>query len=238
MPAPAQPHAWSVHATVESTGDVTVVRIDGRLGSAGAAELEQALRAAPVAPGAWHLDLSGVDYISSAGIATLRAFVSCASEVLALEHEADLTERSLGEKAQANLRAQAAIEGYFANMIELAGERAVRSAMPALVGPYANQLIEQMEAISKAAAASQGTADRRRRSIADRAGRGDMVRTAAACAGAWSGPSSAEPPAAGRRVSSRGQRRGRSARARRPPPPPRRHPGREPAAGRRGRLRR
>lgn len=88
-------------------------------------------------------------------LATLRAFVACASECLKLEHEADLLERSLGEQAQANLRSVAAIEGYLSNMIELASERAARSGSPATVGPFANQLIEHMEAMSTKAAQSR-----------------------------------------------------------------------------------
>lgn len=90
-------------------------------------------------------------------LASLRAYVSCAAQCLALEHEADLLERSLGEQAQSNLRAQAALEGYFAAMMELASERAVRSPMPAVVGPFANQLIEHIEGLS--AHATKGRAE-------------------------------------------------------------------------------
>lgn len=84
-------------------------------------------------------------------LAALRGYVGCAAQCLALEHEADLLERSLGEQAQSTLRAQAALEGYFEQMTELASERAVRSPLPAVVGPFANQLVAAIEAMRDAA---------------------------------------------------------------------------------------
>ena len=64
-------HSWSVRATLQTNADVVLLIVAGRLGSAGAAELRSALDAATSAGGRVHLDLSGVDYISSAGLAVL-----------------------------------------------------------------------------------------------------------------------------------------------------------------------
>lgn len=64
-------HSWSVRATLETNTDVVLLRIAGRLGTAGAAELRSALDAATSAGGRVHVDLSEVDYISSAGVAVL-----------------------------------------------------------------------------------------------------------------------------------------------------------------------
>lgn len=64
-------HSWSVRATLQASADVVLLTIAGRLGSGGAAELRSALDAATSAGGRVHLDLSEVDYISSAGLAVL-----------------------------------------------------------------------------------------------------------------------------------------------------------------------
>lgn len=64
-------HSWSVRATLHTDTDIVLLIVAGRLGSAGAAELRSALDAATSAGGRVHLDLAGVDYISSAGLAVL-----------------------------------------------------------------------------------------------------------------------------------------------------------------------
>lgn len=64
-------HSWSVRATLQTDAEVVLLIVAGRLGTAGAAELRSALDAATSAGGRVHLDLSGVDYISSAGLAVL-----------------------------------------------------------------------------------------------------------------------------------------------------------------------
>lgn len=64
-------HSWSVRATLETNADVVVLIVAGRLGSAGMHDLRSALDAATSAGGRVHLDLSGVDYMSSAGLAVL-----------------------------------------------------------------------------------------------------------------------------------------------------------------------
>jgi anti-anti-sigma factor len=63
--------SWSVRATLQTDAEVVLLLIAGRLGSAGAPELRSALEAATSAGGRVHLDLTDVDYISSAGLAVL-----------------------------------------------------------------------------------------------------------------------------------------------------------------------
>ncbi|MGC4083896.1 MAG: STAS domain-containing protein [Vicinamibacterales bacterium] len=70
MPPP--PHAWTVQTRLEPGADVITLVIAGRLGAAGAAEVRAALDAAVSGGGLVRLDLSAIDYISSAGIAVLR----------------------------------------------------------------------------------------------------------------------------------------------------------------------
>ncbi len=60
-----------MRATLQTDADVVLLIVAGRLGSAGAAEWRSALDAATSAGGRVHLDLAGVDYISSAGLAVL-----------------------------------------------------------------------------------------------------------------------------------------------------------------------
>lgn len=70
--SPAPPHAWSIQTRLEPGADTILLAVTGRLGSEGAAQVRGALDAAISAGGLVHLDLSGVDYISSAGLAVLR----------------------------------------------------------------------------------------------------------------------------------------------------------------------
>ncbi len=72
MPAPQAPDAWSVRTDTESRATGTTVIVAGRLGTEGARDLRAALWEV-AAPGLTiHVDLAGVDYISSAGLAVLR----------------------------------------------------------------------------------------------------------------------------------------------------------------------
>jgi len=88
-------------------------------------------------------------------LAALRAFVTCASRALVLQYEADELERSLGEQAQSNLYTLEALQKFFNSMVDVISERAARSAAPQAVGPYANRLIEQVEAFADQARASR-----------------------------------------------------------------------------------
>jgi hypothetical protein len=84
-------------------------------------------------------------------LAALRAFVQASSKALLLAHEADELERSLGDRAQEHLHALDAITTFFSGASDLIVERATRSAAPQVVGPYASQLADQIEAMGAAA---------------------------------------------------------------------------------------
>lgn len=90
-------------------------------------------------------------------LATVRSFVTCASRCLRLADEADALERSLDAAAQENLRAIEALASYFNGLVELIGERAVRSGAPHIVGPYANKLIEGVESMAATARSARGS---------------------------------------------------------------------------------
>ncbi len=64
-------HSWSVRFTLQTDADIVLLIVAGRLGTAGAPELRSALDAATSAGGHVQVDLAGVDYISSAGLAVL-----------------------------------------------------------------------------------------------------------------------------------------------------------------------
>ncbi len=87
-------------------------------------------------------------------LAALKRFVGSSSKALALLAEADDLERSLGERAQERLFAIDAIAGFFGGLVDVVGERAARSGAPQIVGPYANQLVEQIEVLSAHARAT------------------------------------------------------------------------------------
>lgn len=89
-------------------------------------------------------------------LAELRAFVAAASEALKLAHEADQLEQSLGDRAQEHLHAIEAIQSFFENVTNLVADRAARSGAPQIIGPYARQLLQQVDAIG--AQAKQGRA--------------------------------------------------------------------------------
>jgi hypothetical protein len=91
-------------------------------------------------------------------LASLRAFITCAARCLQLVHEADELEHSLDAAAQDNLRAFEALSAYFAGMLEVIGERAMRSGAPEVVGPYANSLAETVEKMAEQARALRGNA--------------------------------------------------------------------------------
>lgn len=91
-------------------------------------------------------------------LATLRTFVTCAARCLQLVDEADELEHSLDAAAQENLRAFEALSGYFAGLIEVIDERAMRSGAPEVVGPYANRLAESVEKMAEQARALRGNA--------------------------------------------------------------------------------
>jgi anti-anti-sigma factor len=95
---PAQPHAWSVHSSIELSSGTATVCVGGRLGKAGAVDFREALAAA-LAPGRHlQLDLGGVDYISSAGLAVLQdaaARVHAAGGRLVLTHTSEAVRLAL-----------------------------------------------------------------------------------------------------------------------------------------------
>src|SRR3954447_1008865 len=66
------PHAWSLHASLERASASSTLRVRGRIGSAGAGELKAALHDAVVPGVRLLLDMDAVDYLSSAGIEVLR----------------------------------------------------------------------------------------------------------------------------------------------------------------------
>lgn len=88
-------------------------------------------------------------------LAALRVFVQASSKALALAHEADELERSLGERAQEHLHAIEAIQAFFSGASDLIVERATRSAAPQVVGPYASQLADTIEAMGAQARAAR-----------------------------------------------------------------------------------
>jgi hypothetical protein len=80
-------------------------------------------------------------------LAALRQFVAASSRALVLAHEADELERSLGERAQEHLYAIETIQTFFTGLGDLIAERAARSGSPQIVGPYAAQVVEHVEAV-------------------------------------------------------------------------------------------
>jgi hypothetical protein len=81
-------------------------------------------------------------------LAALRQFVQASSKALVLAHEADELERSLGDRAQEHLYAIETIQAFFAGLSDYVVERAARSGSPQIVGPYASQVVENIEALS------------------------------------------------------------------------------------------
>lgn len=80
-------------------------------------------------------------------LAELKAFVQAAGEAMILAHQADELEQNLGDRAQEHLHAIEAVQTFFDNVHQLISDRAARSAAPGLVGPYANELLAQVEAM-------------------------------------------------------------------------------------------
>lgn len=92
----------------------------------------------------------GYDFLSA-----LRLFVAASSRAIALTHEADELERNLGDRAQEHLHAIEALGAFFRGVEDAIGDRAARSGAPQMVGPYASQLLEQVEAIAARARAAR-----------------------------------------------------------------------------------
>lgn len=88
-------------------------------------------------------------------LAALRRFVQASSRVLSLSHEADELERTLGDRAHEHLHAIDALQAFFDGLNDAITERAARSGAPQLIGPYASQLLEQVEALAARARASR-----------------------------------------------------------------------------------
>ncbi len=84
-------------------------------------------------------------------LADLRGFVRAASEALLLAHDADHLEQSLGERAQEHLHAIEALQTFFDHAQRVVAERAARSASPALVAPYAQELLAHIDAVGQRA---------------------------------------------------------------------------------------
>jgi anti-anti-sigma factor len=70
--APAPNHAWSVQVSLTAGAEALTLSIVGRLGTAGGADVRKACAAALGHRGRVQLDLSQVDYISSAGLSALQ----------------------------------------------------------------------------------------------------------------------------------------------------------------------
>jgi anti-sigma B factor antagonist len=71
---------WYLRVEHQNTSTVSVLTVTGRISSLTAPELERALVSSADSPGALVLDLTGVDYISSAG---LRAVAGAAAAMAA-----------------------------------------------------------------------------------------------------------------------------------------------------------
>ncbi len=88
-------------------------------------------------------------------LAALRRFVQASSRVWALSHVADELERTLGDRAHEHLHAIDALQVFFDGLNDAITERAARSGASQLVGPYASQLLEYVEALAAKARASR-----------------------------------------------------------------------------------
>lgn len=84
----------------------------------------------------------------------LSRFVGAASRALAISHEADELERSLGERASEHLHATEAIQAFFDAVAHGVGDRAARSGAPKVVEPYARELLAAVEAMAGRARAN------------------------------------------------------------------------------------
>ncbi|MCZ7677589.1 MAG: hypothetical protein M5U28_01950 [Sandaracinaceae bacterium] len=84
----------------------------------------------------------------------LRRFVGAASRALAITHEADELERSLGERAAEHLHATEAIGAFFDTVAHAVGDRAARSGAPKVIEPYARELLATIDAMGNRARAS------------------------------------------------------------------------------------
>jgi anti-anti-sigma factor len=67
-----QPLAWIVHADVHAVTDIVTLVVSGRLGSIGAPTFRALVATAATGHQHVQIDLTAVDYISSAGIGVLR----------------------------------------------------------------------------------------------------------------------------------------------------------------------
>ena len=88
-------------------------------------------------------------------LAELRSFVAAASQALQLAYEADELEESLGDRAQEHLHAIEAIQSFFDNVTNLVADRAARTGAPQVIGPYARELLGQVDAIGARAKQSR-----------------------------------------------------------------------------------
>lgn len=88
-------------------------------------------------------------------LAELEGFVRAASQALILANQADQLEQNLGTRAQEHLHAIEAITTFFDNVNRVVTERAARSAAPALVAPYASELLGQVAALAQRAKQSR-----------------------------------------------------------------------------------
>lgn len=92
----------------------------------------------------------GTDFLTE-----LRQFVGAASRALALAHEADELEQSLGAKAQEHVTAVETLTAFFDGISEMISARAANWANPHLVAPYANKLLESVASLSTQARAGR-----------------------------------------------------------------------------------
>ncbi|MGE0787341.1 MAG: hypothetical protein AB7S26_16835 [Sandaracinaceae bacterium] len=92
----------------------------------------------------------GFDFLTE-----LRQFVKASSRALLLAHEADALEQSLGERAQEHLHAIEALQTFFDNLTNLISDRAARSGVPQIVGPYAREIMQAVESTGQRARAAR-----------------------------------------------------------------------------------
>ena len=69
---PPSDSSWQIRTTIQIEGGVVVLRVAGRMGSAGEEACRRALADAASKGSDVRLDLAEVDYVSSAGLAVLR----------------------------------------------------------------------------------------------------------------------------------------------------------------------
>lgn len=84
-------------------------------------------------------------------LAELRQFVAAASKALALGHEADELEVSLGARAQESVAAMDTLQSFFDGISATISERAALWAAPQIVAPHAQKLLDHVASLAEQA---------------------------------------------------------------------------------------